>query len=243
MVWPARVRWCTVAAMPNIGNSFSLPFRSPAWFGTFALMGLIFLIPIVGQIAMLGWTLALLDNYRRGLVDLPPAGFQYLGRGLNLFVVFLVYAVLIGVILGVPILLLGFGSLYAARSDAAPGSALLGGGLSATIGLAQLFQIVTYLFYPAVVVATERGGIAGGLNPAQVLAIASTRWSNTIIAGLLIYAGFFLGGLGIVACCIGIIFTIPYGYAVLAGVVRFYEASLEGPATTPPPQPPPPGFA
>src|ERR1700694_4469956 len=111
--------------MPNIGNSFSLPFRSPGWFGTFALMGLIFLIPIIGQIAILGWTMALLDNYRRGQVELPPPGFQYLGRGVNLLVVFLVYSLLIGLILGVPIFFLVGGSLYTASAGGGtPNSAL-----------------------------------------------------------------------------------------------------------------------
>lgn len=230
--------------MPNIGNAFSLPFRAPNWFGTFVLMGLIFLIPILGQIAMLGWTLTLLDNYRRGQVELPPAGFQYLGRGVNLFLVFLVYAVIIGVIIGVPIFLLIGSSLATFNNgEAGAGSAVFGGVLSSYIGIAELFQLIAYLFYPAVVVATERGGIAAGLNPGYVFSLASTRWSNTIIAGLLIYVGFFLGSLGLILCCVGIIFTIPYGYAVLAGVVRYYEASLEGPAATPPPQPPPPGYA
>jgi hypothetical protein len=230
--------------MPNIGNAFSLPFRSPGWLGTFALMGLISLIPILGWIALLGWTLALLDNYRRGQVDLPPAGFQYLARGVNLFLVFLVYVVIIGVILGVPIIFLIGGSLATFNNGAnATGSAALGSGISAWVGIAQLFQLVLYLFYPAVVVATERGGIAGGLNPVYVFSLASTKWSNTVIAGLLIYVGFFLGSLGFILCCVGIIFTIPYGYAVLAGVVRYYEASLEGPSSVPPPQPPPPGYA
>src|ERR1700694_3153336 len=114
--------------MPNIGNAFRLPFRAPNWFGTFALMGLIFLIPIIGQIAMLGWTLALLDNYRRGQVELPPAGFQYLGRCINLFVVFLVYALLIGLILGVPIFFLLGGTFYTASAEGGtPNSALFGG--------------------------------------------------------------------------------------------------------------------
>jgi hypothetical protein len=229
--------------MPNIGNAFSLPFRSSGWFGTFALMGLIALIPILGWIALLGWSLALLDNYRRGQVELPRAGFQYLGRGINLFLVLLVYGVLVGVVLGVPILFLIGGSMATFNNgDTSTGSAVIGGGLSAWFGVLELFQLVLYLFYPAVVVATERGGVAGGLNPGYVWSLASTKWSNTIIAGLLIYVGFFLGGLGIILCCVGIIFTIPYGYAVLAGVARYYEASLEGPASVPPPQPPPPGY-
>jgi len=230
--------------MQNVGNAFSLPFRSPNWLGTFALMGLIGIIPILGQMALLGWTLALLDNYRRGAVDLPPAGFQYIGRGVNLFLVILVYGLIIAVIFGVPLVLLFAGSLLAANSTTSSyPSAVAGSGFSAYVGIIQLLGLVLYLFYPAVIVATERGGIAAGLNPANVLKVASAKWSNTLIAGLLIYVGFFLAQLGIIACCIGIIFTLPYGYAVLAGVVRYYEATLEGPATVPPPQPPPPGYA
>jgi hypothetical protein len=231
--------------MQNVGNAFSLPFRSPNWLGTFALMGLIGIIPILGQMALLGWTLALLDNYRRGIVDLPPPGFQYIGRGVNLFLVILVYGLIIGVVFGVPLVLLFTGSLLAASSSNASSysSTLAGSGFSAYVGIIQLVGLVLYLFYPAVIVATERGGIAAGLNPANVLKVASAKWSNTLIAGLLIYVGFFLAQLGIIACCIGIIFTLPYGYAVLAGVVRYYEATLEGPTAVPPPQPPPPGYA
>jgi hypothetical protein len=232
--------------MENVGNAFSLPFRSPSWFGTFALMGLIGIIPIVGQMALLGWTLTLLDNYRRGVVDLPPAGFQYIGRGVNLFLVLLVYGIILVLIIGVPLVFLFAGSMLAVNSGGTASSyssAMAGSGFSVYIGTIQLVALVLYLFYPAVIVATERGGIAAGLNPAQVVKVASVKWSNTLVAGLLIYVGFFLAQLGIIACCIGIIFTLPYGYAVLAGVVRYYEASLEGPTAVPPPQPPPPGYA
>jgi hypothetical protein len=235
-----------VDAMENVGNVFGLPFRSGNWLGTFALMGLIGLIPILGQIALLGWTLALLDNYRRGAVDLPPPGFQYLGRGVNLFLVFLVYGLVIALIIGVPFLVLIAGSLATAGNPDGRGaytSGLAGSGFSAFGGVIELLVLVLYLFYPAVIVATERGGIAAGLNPANVLRVASVKWSNTLVAGLLVYVGFFIAQLGICACCVGLIFTLPYGYAVLAGVVRYYEASLEGPTAVPPPQPPPPGYA
>jgi hypothetical protein len=48
--------------------------------------------------------------------------------------------------------------------------------------------------------------------------------------------------LGILACCVGIVFTVPYGYAVLAAVLRYYEYTFEVPApvTTGAPPPPPP---
>jgi hypothetical protein len=105
--------------------------------------------------------------------------------------------------------------------------------------------LVINLFYPAVIVATERGGLAGGLNLATVYGLASRNWKNTIIAGLLFWVAGFIGGLGIYACCVGILFSLPYAYAVQAGVLRYYEAEFEHPAgaaaaAAPPPPPPPP---
>src|SRR5712692_7411586 len=72
-------------------------------------MGLILLIPIVGGIDGLGWMLVTLDRLRAGEEKLPPANFDYLGRGAPLFVVFLVYYLglaLIGAALYVPAFLI-----------------------------------------------------------------------------------------------------------------------------------------
>jgi hypothetical protein len=228
--------------MQNVGSSFSLPFQSRDWASTFALMGLISLIPIVGWINLIGWMLTLVDTYRAGRTDLPPAGFQYIGRGGTLFLVFLVYGLVIAAIIIIPMIALLGGALASASSNSSSFSAAFSGGFVTYIGLIQLFSLVIYLFYPAVIVATERGGFGGGLNLAEVFRLASKSWKNTIIAGLLIYVAGFLGGLGIYACCVGLIFTLPYGYAVMAGVVRFYEAEFEGPVAPgamPPPPPPP----
>src|SRR5258708_17778623 len=109
--------------MQNVGNSFGLPFRSPGYFGTLVLMGLIGLIPIVGWINSLGWMLAIVDNYRSGRTDLPPAGFPYIGRGATLFLVVLVYALIIGTIFAVPFFAILAGSVASARAPhATPGS-------------------------------------------------------------------------------------------------------------------------
>lgn len=232
--------------MHNAGNSFSLPFKDPKWFGTFAVMGLIALIPIVGGINLYGWMLTLLDNYRQGRTDLPPAGFQYISRGANLFVVLLVYGLVIAAILIVPGILLFAGALTAASTNsdsaAALGPLAFGGIQAYGLGVNGI-ELVLYLFFPALIVATERGGISGGINPANVWRIASVGWGNTLLAGLMVLAAAFLGGLGIIACCIGIIVTSPYSYAVMAGVVRFYEATFETQPTLPRDPTPPPAMA
>src|SRR5579864_2557743 len=64
---------------------------TPDWFGRVAVTGLIGLIPIVGTINLLGWTLVATDMVRRGWRELPPAGFQYLERGVAPFLVAFAY--------------------------------------------------------------------------------------------------------------------------------------------------------
>ncbi|MDQ6747471.1 MAG: DUF4013 domain-containing protein [Candidatus Dormibacteraeota bacterium] len=218
--------------MTNVGNSFGLPFRDPEWFSKFLVTGLIFLIPIVGWINLTGWMLATLDNYRQGRVELPPAGFHYIGRGANVFVVGLLYALAIAAVLLVPmglVVLAAMGSQLstpAAPYAGAPPSAfgalapLWGGG-------GMLVGIVGYIFMPAVIINTERGGIGGGLNVGAVWQMAAASWKNSLVAGLLIYAAYFIGGFGIYACCVGIIVSYPYATAVVAGILRYYEASFE----------------
>ena len=41
--------------MTSVGDSFAWPFQDPGWFGKMVVQGLIFIIPIVGWIAMVGW--------------------------------------------------------------------------------------------------------------------------------------------------------------------------------------------
>ena len=44
-----------------------------------------------------------------------------------------------------------------------------------------------------------------------------------IVAGLVFWLLYWL------VCFVGLIFTVPYAYSVIAGVVRYYEQQLSGP--------------
>jgi hypothetical protein len=56
--------------MNSPGDAFVFPFRSPNRFGTIVLQGLIL---IIGQIALLGWLLATLEELRAGRQEMAPA--------------------------------------------------------------------------------------------------------------------------------------------------------------------------
>lgn len=214
--------------MNELSDSVAWPSRDPEWVTKVLLIGLINLIPIVGQLNLLGWMLAALDNLRAGRPELPPAGFQYIGRGLNLFVVFLVYGLVLGVTFGI---LFGVGLGITAGNDG-QGNAIGVPLILLAYALLLLGVLVWYLFTPAVIVATERGGIAGGLNLPRLIAMVGADVNGALQHGLFALVAYLIGGLGAIACFIGQIFTAPYGYAVLAGVVHHYEQTA-GPSAAP----------
>jgi Protein of unknown function (DUF4013) len=203
----------------ELSDSIAWPSRDPEWVGKVLLTGLILLIPVVGQLVLLGWMLAALDNLRDGREVLPPAGFSYLGRGVNLFVVYLVYIAALLAVFGVL-----FGAGLAVSLSSSSASSLLGVALI-LLGYAVLLVagLALSLFTPAVVVATERGGIGGGLNVPAVIRLIGADVEESLRAGLFTLVASLIGSLGAIACLVGQYFTAPYGYAVLAGVVHHYE--------------------
>ena len=214
--------------MTSVGDSFAWPFQDPGWFSKMVVQGLIFIIPIVGWIALTGWLVLTIDNYRAGRRELPPAGF-HLERGIALFVVLLVY----GIVIAIPITV-----LYTV------GGAGHNGAVSALAGLINLALTLLFAFIaPSLILHTYRGGFNGGFDVNAVWETATANTSNTVIAGLLVYVARLVGGIGFLLCCVGALFTIPYSTAITAGIVTWYESTLSGsgPLAQPAPPPPPPG--
>jgi hypothetical protein len=214
----------------ELSDSIAWPSRDPDWVRKVVLTGLILFIPVVGAIVLLGWMLAALDNLRAGNPVLPPAGFSYLGRGMHLFVVYVVYGIALLAVFGV---LFGAGLAIALSSTNA--ASLLGVALI-LLGYAILLVagLGLSLVTPAIVVATERGGIAGGLNLPGVLRLVVADVEESLRAGLFTLVASLIGSIGAIACLIGQFFTTPYGYAVLAGVVHHYERNAASRATSTP---------
>jgi len=149
------------------GDSFAWPFQDPGWFGKMVLQGLILIIPIVGWIAIYGWLLMTIDNYRAGRRELPPAGF-HLSRGVALFVVYLVYAIIIEIPGGI---VLGIGA-----GNHSSGLAAVGYAIDSLAGLLILFLL------PSIILSTYRSGFAGGFDVAAVWAMATRDPGTTVIA-------------------------------------------------------------
>jgi len=220
----------------DYSDSIGWPTKDPQWISKIIVQSLITIIPIVGAIALLGWMLAALDNLRNGRRELPGAGFAHLGRGVTLFLVFLVYGI---VIFAVCIVLIIIGFALAAAGGNSNSGAL--GGIGALFiilgyGIGILAGIGLYFLMAPIIVATQRGGFGAGINFPQVFAMARSNPSSTLFAGLFILVGHLIGSLGSILCGVGVYLTIAYGYAVMAAVVAVYERGSAA-QQLPPPQP------
>jgi hypothetical protein len=217
--------------MERVTDAFVWPVRDPQWAGKVVLIALILLVPIAGQINGLGWMLAALDRLRAGEERLPPANFGYLARGIRLFIVQLVYGLA---------LLLVVAAFYAP----AVGVFIREGRGSANLGLISFGLLLNLMSFsvgslgslamnflmPSIVLATDRGGIAGGLRVSDVVRRARASITNTLIAGLMLIAASFIGSLGSIACVVGIIFTLAYSLAVQAWIIRSFELGAAAPS-------------
>ena len=207
--------------MTSVGDSFGWPFQDPGWFGKIVVQGLIFIIPIVGWIALTGWLVMLIDNYRAGRRELPPAGF-HLERGIALFVVIFVYNLVLSI----------------------PGDILNAGSKNGYSGLGSFVSLLLSLLFafiaPALYLKTYRGSFSGGFDVPGVWEMATKNLNNSIIAGLVIFVAGIVSVAGVILCCVGLLFTIPYGAAIIAGVITWYEGVISGQAPMVAAPPPPP---
>jgi hypothetical protein len=215
----------------RITDAFAWPARDPQWLTKHLIIGLTLLIPVVGAINGLGWMLASLDRLRAGEERLAPANLSHIARGFPLFVVNLVYGLVIAIVAAaiyVPALMVASNQSH---SSANPAMISLAIALSLlAFSFATLGSLALNFVMPSIVLATDRGGIGGGLNAGGVLRQARANIASTLIAGLMLIAAGFIGSIGVVACGIGVLFTTAYALAMQAWVVRSFE--IGSPAAT-----------
>jgi hypothetical protein len=208
----------------RIADAFVWPFRDRDGVRKVVVIGLILVIPVVGAINGLGWMLAALDRLRAGEETMPPANFGHLARGLGLFAVLVVYylaAVVVAAVLYVPAVL-----ILSSQSSGNPNAGLVTAGVGLSLvsySFLTLMSLAIGFATPAIVLAYDRGGIAGGLSVKRVVRTAIASPVNTLIAGLMLIAAGIAGGLGIIVCFVGVFFTQAYQLAMQAWIIRSFE--------------------
>jgi MFS family permease len=196
---------------------------TPEWITRVVVTGLIGLIPIVGAINLLGWTLEATDMVRGGWKELPTPGFRYLERGAAPFVVSLAYGVVILFFVGI----LVFVSVLLATSG--DGRAVLAIGFGLLIFLIFLAAWLASLYlFAALILASDRLGIAKAIDPRRLLALARANHEISLHVALIYGAATIV--VAVISLAVGVI--IPFsGLIVSLGLPAVYAMLVPSLAT------------
>jgi hypothetical protein len=206
----------------EIGKAFSFVTEDEQWITKVLIGGLIQFVPLLGTIAILGYSYRVAQNVARGNPRPLPAWGEFgdfLGRGFMALVIQIVYLLPLIVLYGVFAFLTVAGAAAAGDSEAGAGVV----GLltlcfipiqliaALVCGLAALAAIMRYL-------ATDSLGEAFKFG--EVIATLRNHIGSflmILVVGIL--AGLAAGLLGVIACGIGVLFTAFYAQCVIGHAI------------------------
>lgn len=216
----------------DFGLAFSYVFQDRDWLKKVGIVSLISLIPVLGQLVLIGWSL----NIAKRVIDrhpepLPEVDFGGdLGRGFSAFVIGFVYSL--------PITLFAF--VFAildslANQSSSDAAVAFIGILSLCFGLfAVLYGIALAIVLPAAYGNyVAKGSLSAGFALGEVFGLVRAN----IGAYLMVLLGSFVGGLiaplGTILCVVGVILTYTYTVAVMGHLYgQAYNAAAQNRAVS-----------
>jgi len=207
----------------DFAQAFSFPFQDKEWIKKIVVTALISLIPILGGIAVLGWSLEVARRLIRGEAPVLPDWSNFgglLSLGIKGFVVSLV--------LSIPLIVLYLpASLLSAFADSEQMATLLSIVSICTGCLGLLYAIAFMFVLPAAygqLAATD--SLAEAFNVRKLVSLIRNAPAAYLIVVLGLLVAGIIAPLGVILCVIGVFFTFAYTLAVEGHL--FGQAYLEG---------------
>jgi hypothetical protein len=199
----------------NFGIAFSYMFKDSDWFKKMVIAGLLLLIPLLGQLVVLGWALSITRRViEHDPLPLPSVDFgNDLGRGFSAFVIALVYSLPV-------ILLAGFlGVVDAVATSLTDGEIVM--YMMAFLSICTgLFSLIYGLLLAVMLPAAygnfaARGALSAAFNFREVFCLVKNAPGAYVMVVLGALVVGFVAPLGVIACIIGVIVTMVYAQAVM----------------------------
>ena len=220
----------------DIGSAFTYMFEDESWIKKILIGGIVSLVPIVNFAAM-GYVVEVIRNVRDGRPTPLPEWDQF-GQmwmsGLWLFLIFLVYSIpiiILACISGIATAAMGT-ALEGASADAVGGTmGIVSTCLSCLMGL---WGLVIGVLSPAIMIRfAETGQFNSAFQFGEVVNVAKANVGSYLIVLILLWVAIYIiGPLGLIACLVGMIFTIFYAYLIAGNLLGQLAAQVPGAVTT-----------
>jgi hypothetical protein len=228
----------------DIGKAFGFVFEDEEWVSKVLIGGLIFLIPLIGQFAVIGYSLKVAQNVMQGNPRPLPTWSEFgdhLMRGFYAFVIQLVYSLPAVILAGIFACVIISATAAASQNSerAGAGIGVLGTCLIPLIVIVGLASAL--LSYPAIGRYLATNSLGEAFKFSEVIANVRAYlgpWLMLLVVGIL--AGI-VGSLGSIACGVGLLFTSFYAYCVI-GFALGQTLLQTGGAAQPPSYGPPPTY-
>ncbi|HEX9057707.1 MAG TPA: DUF4013 domain-containing protein [Ktedonobacterales bacterium] len=200
----------------DVGEAFGYVFRSRNWFGRLSVGALcllffwVFLIPLF---ILLGYSVETARTITRGGRELPP--WTDIGKKLSEGFVFAVVLF----IWELP------GSILSGSGG--------GSGTNALTALGGLYSLLLGFLMPAIWSQFLDRGFNGAFDFRAVFRRAGFQPGMTVMVWLMALVAGIIGGLGAIVVGIGLLFTLPYAFAVTAHLYAQFHQRTQSVATAP----------
>jgi hypothetical protein len=229
----------------DLGRAFGFFFEDENWLNKVLIGGLLQIIPIVGQLALLGYLFEVARNVAQGnprpLPDWSDLGTK-LVKGVYGFVISLVYS------LPIIALVLVWAVLIAVVGVAGGNSEAAGGVMALLILCFYALLFVVALVIQVVILAAfaryvQTDSLSTALQFGEVIGMVRSTPSTWVVLFLVYILTSLVGSLGSIACGVGLLFTYVYGMSVFGHALGQVIARMggagglnqSGPEYTPPP--------
>lgn len=201
------------ATQVDVGEAFGFVFRSHNWFGRLAIGALcllffwVFLIPLF---ILLGYFVETARVISHGERELPP----WNDIGTKLKEGFLLAVVLF--IWGLPGSILSSGGGFSTHCVGTTCTPVYTPSALAPLG--ALYSLLLALITAAIWSQFMEGGFGAAFDFRAIFRRAGFRPGMTVLVWLMAIVAAIIGGLGVIIIVIGLLFTLPYAFAVIANL-------------------------